>query len=319
MPANLGGSRKTALITGANGGLGFQCASTILGSGKWNVIIAGRPGEKTNQALAQLRKQAPEGAEVLALPADFASLESVRQLSAQLPSLDAIVCNAGTQSFRELQYSQDGFELTFAVNHLAHFLLVQLLMPTLPDTARIVMVASGTHDPDTLDGRFNKPLYETAEALAFPEEYGRKNLSGIRRYSTSKLCNILYAYELARRLQAAGRSIAVNAYDPGATPGTGLTRGYPLALRILFSRPLLTLLQVRNYTVDVSGSAMASLVIDPALESTTGKYFHVTEERRSSRDSYDLAKASDLWQTSLALTGLEPVNCAAETAILPQL
>jgi len=234
----------------------------------------------------------------------------VRDLAARFlvldaPPLHAIVCNAGTQSFRELKYSQDGFEATFAVNHLAHFLLVQLLLPKLQDGARIVVVSSGTHDPDTLDGRFNKPLYETADALAFPEKHGRKELNGIRRYATSKLCNILYAYELACRLQAQGKRISVNAYDPGATPGTGLARDYPLALRVLFSRPLLKLLRVRNYTVEVSGSAMARLVLDPALEGTTGKYFHVHEELRSSKDSYDESKALDLWQTSLALTGLE--------------
>jgi NAD(P)-dependent dehydrogenase (short-subunit alcohol dehydrogenase family) len=156
---------KTALITGANGGLGFQCAKTILRHGGWNVMIAGRPGEKTDQAVESLRRDAPAGSEVRSLPVDFASLESVRELAAQFraldaPPLDAIVCNAGIQSFRELKYSRDGFETTFAVNHLAHFLLVQLLLPQMQAGGRIVLVSSGTHDPDTLDGRFTPPLRE---------------------------------------------------------------------------------------------------------------------------------------------------------------
>jgi NAD(P)-dependent dehydrogenase (short-subunit alcohol dehydrogenase family) len=122
---------QTALITGANGGLGFQCAKTILRNRGWNVVIAGRPGEKTEQAVDSLRRDAAAGSEVRSLPVDFASLESVRELAAQFmalyaPPLQAIVCNAGTQSFRGLKYSEEGFEATFAVNHLAHFLLVQL-------------------------------------------------------------------------------------------------------------------------------------------------------------------------------------------------
>lgn len=305
MNSNFNGDRKTALITGGNGGLGYQCAKTILGDGGWNVLIAGRPGDKTNQAIESLQREAPTGCKVSSLPVDLASLESVRGLAAGIPALDAIVCNAATQSFRELKLSRDGFEITFAVNHLAHFLLVQLLLPKMRDAGRIVMVSSGTHDPDTLDGRFNKPLYRTAQALALPEKHGVSKLNGIRRYSTSKLCNILFAYELARRLQTEKRRIRVNAYDPGATPGTGLTRDYPLALRLLFSRPMLSLLQVRNYTVEVSGSAMARLVLDPALENTSGSYFHVHNPLRSSRDSYDKSMALDLWNTSLALTGLE--------------
>ena len=95
----------------------------------------------------------------------------------------------------------------------------------------------------------------------------------------------------------------VNAYDPGATPGTGLSRDYPLVLRALFSRPLLRLLGLRNYTAEVSGAAMARMVLDPGLEGVTGKYFHVHEELRSSKESYDEEKARDLWETSLMLCG----------------
>lgn len=300
---------KTALITGANGGIGFQCARSILQAGGWRVIIAGRPGAKTDEAVQRLRREEPENGRVSAMPVDFASLASVRELAERVASLDgpplhALVCNAGTQSFRGLVRSRDGFEITFAVNHLAHFLLAQLLLPSFQEPGRIVLVASGTHDPDTIDGRFNKPVYRSAESLAFPEKFGLEQLSGIRRYSTSKLCNILHAYELSRRLRAAGSKIDVNAYDPGATPGTGLTRDYPLALRLLFSRPVLKVLGVRNYSVAETGTAMARLVIDPTLEGTSGKYFHVHDEVRSSKDSYDEAKALDLWKTSLALTAL---------------
>ena len=128
--------QKTVLLTGGNGGIGLQCARYILQSGGWQVVIAARPGEKTANALKTLQQEATGDSRVVTLPVDLASLQSVRDLAAQVarldaPPLHAIVCNAGVETFSKLTYSHDGFEMTFAVNHLAHFLLIQLLLPHL--------------------------------------------------------------------------------------------------------------------------------------------------------------------------------------------
>jgi len=193
-------------------------------------------------------------------------------------------------------------------------LLVNLLLPHMLAPARIVVVSSGTHDPATLDGRFIPPDYRGARALAWPEQGGIPRLSGIRRYATSKLCNIFFAYELARRLQAHAIDteplITANAYDPGATPGTGLVREHSPMVRGLWASPivrrLLQALGMRIYDVHISGRAMARLVLDPQLAHRTGKYFHVMEETPSSQESYDRAKAAELWETSADLVKLAP-------------
>lgn len=301
---------KSVIITGGNAGLGFECAKTIAQDGKWHVIIASRDMSKAASAVRDL-KAASGNLSIEALPLDLASLASVRAFAANildrddLPPLGALVCNAGVQVVGELSRTVDGFETTFAVNHLGHFLLVNLLLGHLAAPARIVVVSSGTHDPTTIEGRFNPPGYESALALARPEE-ARGALSNIRRYSTSKLCNLLFAYELNRRLRANGHAdITVNAFDPGAVPGTGLTRDYSPLLRLVLTwPPLLRLAGVRVESVITSGANMARLVLDPELEGVSGKYFRGTKEVASSKASYETRPAVDLWETSAELVAL---------------
>ncbi len=181
------------------------------------------------------------------MPLDLASLASVRAFAREvaarnLPPLHAVVCNAGLQVVSGTTYTQDGFETTFGVNCLGHFLLVNLLLRQLVTPARIVFVSSDAHDPESSKTFMSRmigtmpPRYRDARALAWPEQYPdaeERNESpkvvGMRRYSTSKLCDIFYAYELSRRLQSQGYStpehpITVNAFNPGPTPGTRLSR-----------------------------------------------------------------------------------------------
>jgi NAD(P)-dependent dehydrogenase (short-subunit alcohol dehydrogenase family) len=182
---------------------------------------------------------------------------------------------------------------------------VQGLLDKLAHPARIVVVSSGTHDPSKHTG-MPDPRYTSAADLAQPRadqpaDHGR------RRYTTSKLCNVLTAYELARRLadERPGGAITVNAFDPGLMPGTGLARDYRgvRAFAWKYVLPALTAVPGLNvHTPGRSAAALARLVLDPGLRRTTGRYFSGGRDVRSSRDSYDRDKARDLWDTSVELT-----------------
>ena len=243
---------------------------------------------------------------VESLPLDLSSLASVRAFAAAvaargLPPLGAVVCNAGLVTPKGVRYTPDGFETMFAVNHLGHFLLANLLVPRLAPPARVVFVGSGVHDPKgSYVARLSAPALAPAESLARPDQDGAA-MSPMRRYATSKLCNYLCAYELDRRLKArpggaGGGMITVNVFNPGACTDSGLGRevGW-LQRRLLASRTLLRLLGVRVSTAAESGADLARLVTDPSLAGVSGRYFDGPDEARSSDESYDLAKAKALW------------------------
>jgi NAD(P)-dependent dehydrogenase (short-subunit alcohol dehydrogenase family) len=240
------------------------------------------------------------------MPMDLASLVSVRAFTddfraAGLPPLHAIVCNAGLQVVSGTEWTDDGIEMTFGVNHLGHFALVQGLLGELVRPARILVVSSGTHDPTKFTG-MPDPRYTSAAELARPDESAPAD--GRRRYTTSKLCNLLYAYELDRRL---GDGVTVNAFDPGLMPGSGLARDYSslgrLAWRYLF--PALRVLPGVRST-RTSGRYLAALVTDARFDGVSGQYFAGPRPIKSSADSYDRDKARDLWATSEALLSHAP-------------
>lgn len=306
----------TVLITGGTGSLGFEAAKAIAGAGRGLIpLITGRGQAAVGRAAIELT--AATGSTVRGMPLDLASLDDVRRFvedltsavsSGSLPPLRAVVCNAGIQSVAGTRLTADGFEQTFGVNHLAHFLLVRELLPHLVAPARIVFVASGTHDPAQRTG-MPDPVYTSARRLAVPDgaEPGGTNTLGRRRYTTSKLCNVLTTYELARRIESErpGESITVNAFDPGLMPGTGLARDYGRVQAFVWNRvmPALTVLPGLNiHTPRRSGAALARLVLDDDLRGTTGRYFEGRKEIRSSKESYDRARQLDLWQTSVELT-----------------
>lgn len=320
---------KTVVVTGGNAGLGYECARAIAAPGRgWHVVLAVRSPEKGERAAQRLSEEAGDpNVEVARL--DLSSLESVRSFAEQLtsredlPPLRAVVCNAGLQVVSGTSYTKDGFEKTFGVNHLGHFLLVALLLKRLAAPARIVFVSSGTHDPKRRTG-MPAPRYRGAEALAHPEKHPdpieigeTPGKVGRRRYTTSKLCNVLCTYELDRRLRREGLStaetpITVNAFDPGAVPGTGLARDHAPLARFVWDQglaslvPVLRRLGVPFGTAESSGRALARMVTDPALEGASGKYFEIGREARSSEESYDREKARELWDASAELVGLDP-------------
>ena len=312
----------TALITGGHSGIGFACARHLATHYRWNLILAGRSPDRMNEAAEALRREA--GATVTKLALDTSSLASVRAAAArclamladgELTSLDALLCNAGGRFDGPVTYSEDGHEVTFASNCLGHFLLTCLLSGHVAPAGRIIFTASGTHDPDTMDGKLVGAVVEPdAVMLANVGKDGSKPLSAGKRYSTSKLCNILNAYELDRRLRAAGSSVASLAFDPGSTPGTGFLRTMPKPVQWLsttrFTEWLSRRMGVTVGSLEFSGASLARLAADPDYAGGSGKYFQSNDgklsERRSSTLSYDEGKAVKLWKQMASLTHLRP-------------
>ncbi len=307
--------RGTVLVTGGNSGIGLECARRLAVEG-WHVVIASRNREASAEAVRQIARESGNDA-VSAMSLDLGSLESVRGLAREIEAadvpLEALVCNAGLQMFHGPLRSVDGFELTFAVNHLGHFLLTNLLLRRLArhEHARIVIVASGVHDPKRRTG-MPKPRITDTEALATTDG----EFDGRLAYVNSKLCNVWFAYELVRRLEGAGlRRVTVNAFDPGLVPGSGLGRDYPRALRFVWNRILpgvarvLTLVVAGINPAPKAGGALARLVLDPALAGVSGKYFpsHTRwREAPSSDASYDVERARRLWEDSVGMSRLTP-------------
>lgn len=316
-------SKRTVVITGGNSGLGYACAAALLASTdavSWHVILACRNQERGHAAARRLKRTAGTGGRVEAMTLDLASLASVggfadelaaRLKSGEIPTLYGLVCNAGVQSWTSRSFTADGFEATFGVNHLGHFLLVKLLLPLLDSRARIVVVASGVHDPENNWGlpapAWNDPAALSRGELGDAAAPDKPIAHGQRLYTTSKLANIYFTYALARHLPPGATA---NAFDPGLTPGTGLTRDAPAPIRVIATHvlpraiPLLRRIYKTSnvHTVEESGRSMARLVIDPGLAGITGKYYQEQQEVRSSAESYDESRAEELWRTSITLT-----------------
>jgi light-dependent protochlorophyllide reductase len=305
---------RTVLITGGSSGLGLRAAAELARDPTWHVVLPGREQARTAAAAASV------GAEPL--PLDLGSLEQIRAFVSRFrtgdrPPLRALVCNAGVQHVSGEALTSDGYEETFAVNHLGHFLLVALLLDALVVPARVLVVSSDTHDPKRPTG-MPDPRYAAAAELARPggaRAVGDSPvLAGRRRYTTSKLCNVLFTYELERRL--GGRGVTFNAFDPGMMPGTGLARDYPAYQRLAwrFLLPALAISPLNVNTPRRSAKALARLVSDPALEGVSGRYWSGTRAVTSSEESHDPVKAAELWEGSLALVGLERFGAPAGVA-----
>ena len=311
----------TTLITGGHAGLGLEAAACLAGR-RENLVLAGRDLARVNKAASDLRTRF--GVQVTPVQLDLASLDSVRSAAShvrrliaegQVPRLDALLCNAGAQFQGPISYSKEGYEETFATNHLGHFLLVNLLLVTLADDGRVVFTASGTHDPETMDGKMvGKAVEPDALALANDGKNGTKPISGGTRYATSKLCNILFAYELTRRLKRNGSHVESIAFDPGLIPETGLMRTAPAFAARLMQKSLvkwlLRKLGVTMGSLPFSGDALARIAVDPHFANATGHYLQSNNgslvNARSSKTSYDESKAAKLWNDSEVLVHLQP-------------
>lgn len=310
----------TIIITGGHTGLGLECSRQLLAQDPHvHVVWASR---SVGPATAAAEKLSPQG-RVQVLPLDLAALTSVRALATTvqarlaagtLPPLQALVCNAGIQFAEGLHCTADGFEQTFEVNHLGHFLLVERLLPHLNPAGRVVVVSSGTHfDAPRVwtSAMFGMPgpQYLGAEALAqgkVPAGMDPRSVKANQfRYVTSKLCNLMFTYELDRRLRATGSTITANAFDPGLMPGTGLARANNGAALWAWNHvlPVLRLFHGVNAPT-TSGRCLARLAADPALSGRSGGYYEADRLTPSSALSRQPELWTQLWTASEQLTSV---------------
>jgi NAD(P)-dependent dehydrogenase (short-subunit alcohol dehydrogenase family) len=298
---------ETVVITGGNAGLGYQCAKHLAaGDPGHHVVLACRSLARGEAAAEALRAET-DNPNITVMELDLASLASVRAFydtfsHADLPPLRGVVCNAGVSAsgVPGAPRTADGFEAVFAVNHLGHFLLTNLLLTRMGDHGRVVFVTSDLHDPPPFFPV--RVTYTSATAIA------TGGGPGMKAYCTSKLCNLYCAYEMARLLsEQTDRHITVNAFNPGAMSDTGfaaptgnaLVRGATRALGAVMGG-----LIGKQSTSTASGAALARLITDPALATTTGTYFDRGTRAPSSPLSHNRDNARDLWQASTDMTGL---------------
>src|ERR1700677_320496 len=273
----------SVLVTGGTGGIGKATATGLAALGA-RVGITGRDQARTEAAAAGIRAAA--GSPVVdAFAADLSVQAGVRRLAAQVletyPRLDVLVNNAGG-FWAHRHVTADGLEHTFALNHLAPFLLTSLLLDRLTASApaRIVTVSSGAHARARID---------------FDDLQGERSYSGQRAYSQSKLANVMFTYELARRLDGTG--VTATVLHPGVVRtsfGTEDQAAY-LAAVIGVARLFIK-------TPAEGASTPVYLASSPQVEGITGRYFVNRKPKTSSKASYDTAAAARLWQVSADLT-----------------
>ncbi|PIB37375.1 hypothetical protein BFP72_03305 [Reichenbachiella sp. 5M10] len=295
------------IITGATSGIGYECALQMARMAKNEQIIIPARNIKAGKEVIEKIRDKTGHKNLTSLELDLASLQSIREFSEKLSrekelSISILINNAGVQNIGETQYTTDGFEQTFGVNHLGAFALTMQLLPFMKNNGHITFTSSETHDP-ALKTPIEPPIYTSAQELAYPKETTEKpNIVGQRRYSTSKLCNIMTAYELQERLKHT--NIRVNAYDPGLTPGTGLARTYTPVMRFLWKNifPVLTLFKSNIHTPAQAGKNLANLAYSEKYKDLKGIYFSDSKVVKTSVDSYKKDFQKDLWNGSLELT-----------------
>jgi NAD(P)-dependent dehydrogenase (short-subunit alcohol dehydrogenase family) len=265
-------AEATILVTGATDGLGKRVARELAAKGT-TVLLHGRSPERLEATLEEIRSQTSTE-KVGYYLADLSSLAAVRDLAdcilSEYDRLDALVNNAGI-IVQERKESEDGYELTFAVNYLSHFLLTSLLLPLLKDSApaRVVNVASAGQSP--ID--FDDPMLE-------------RGYDAMRAYSQSKLAQIMFTFELTERLSDTG--VSVTALHPASLMDTKMvqdTFGYTMS------------------TVEEGADATVHLAASSELEGVTGRYFDGMREARADGQAYDKEARRKLWELSEELCG----------------
>jgi retinol dehydrogenase-14 len=274
---------RVCLVTGATSGIGKATAHALATKGA-SVVIVGRDPQKGEATVQEIR-EATANEDVQLLRADLSSQDSIRELAdrflAEHDRLHVLVNCAGA-FFRDRRVTIDGLEMTFALNHLAYFLLTTLLLDLLQGSApaRIVNVTSGAHSMGRID---------------FEDLQGERGYQGQTAYNQSKLANVLFTYELARRLEGTG--VTVNCVHPGWVRTDFGRQNQPLAWRLMIA-----LVAPFMRSPERGAETVVYLAADPKVETVMGKYFRDLKPKRSSKHSYDEAVAARLWQVSEELT-----------------
>ncbi|WP_222871093.1 hypothetical protein [Nonomuraea sp. PA05] len=330
---------STIVMTGGTSGFGAVAAGRLARTGGVRLILGSRrsgpfrlAGAGPGSGSGTFRPAGagsgsgtfrPAGAVEL-LPLDLARLTSVRAFAASLrellggTSVDALLLNAGMILPDVTGRTTDGFETTFAVNHLAPYLLARLLLPVLEDKAVVVLTTSGTHDPAT-GASLTPPRHADARLLAHPDRDPGLDLrpakAGEHAYTASKLCAVLTARSLAAGRDGGGRRLSVVAYDPGQVFGTGLAKDLRLPLRAAWAvlgspvlrRPLSRLNPHLNSRTAV-GDALADLALKLAAPPDGHVYAALRHARLTWPDPSEAARgagqARALWDDSARLVGL---------------
>ena len=272
---------RQVLITGATNGIGLAAAEALASKGA-NVAIVGRSASRTKAAEALIRASAAPGAEVSTHLADLASQAAVRKLAADILArygkLDVLVNNAGAMHTTR-QVSADGIELTWAVNHLAPFLLTKLLLDRLKASApsRVITTASDAH---------------LGATIPFDDLNAERSYRGFSRYKETKLANILFTGELARRLK--GSNVTAHSFHPGlVASGFNRNNGLLMDMAMLLLRPI-------SRNVQKGAETLVWLATSPDVPSTTGRYYVDMQSRLPSPQAQDIAAARRLWEISEA-------------------
>jgi NAD(P)-dependent dehydrogenase (short-subunit alcohol dehydrogenase family) len=283
-PSKVDMTGKICLITGGNSGIG---KATALGLAKLSatVVIVSRDKDKGEATLIEIKSKTGNR-NIDALTADLSSLDSVRELAhdfkARYKKLHVLINNAGVFLPKRIP-TVDGLETTFATNHLGHFLLTNLLLDQLKDSApsRIINITSSAHRGTTID---------------FDDLQGEKKYSGYHAYSQSKLANVLFTYQLAKRLNGTG--VTVNCLHPGVVrTGFGKDVTGLMTVLVRIGSPFMM-------SPEKSAKAVIYLATSPELDGVTGKHFSKGKEGKSSTESYDAASAERLWKVSAELANL---------------
>jgi len=300
-------TNKTIVMTGGSSGFGQTTIKKFLQTKDVRIIL----GVRNVRNIA--------GVETIAL--DLNSLAKVHSFAdnviVKLGSnrIDALVLNAGTNSSDIDSRTVDGFETTFAVNHLAHYLLIRLLLPYMAEEASIVITTSGTHDPAEKT-MISPPKHANAFLLAHPEKDTLDNnpqVNAGRAYSSSKLCNILTARFLLSLPVIQANQIKIIAYDPGPTPGTGLVRSNRLVVRFVWK--ILSFTIIRNFiphfnSRKASGEALANIALE-TIQPPRGHFYAALRKGKitwpfPSTLALDDQAMELLWKDSAKLVGLLP-------------
>jgi len=309
---------RVVIVTGASSGLGYQVAKDFCDAGN-DVILACRNEEKALAAIAKIKLTNPEALATY-IHVDLASMESVRKFVDEFhqmnKQLNVLVNNAGVSlnvKDKRMHYSEENFELTMATNHLGHFLLTNLLLDDLKRSAgqgqdtRVVVVTSAEHDCKTNKAAGAQQCLDMDNLFLLKAS----TYSALQAYKNSKTANIMFSYELSRRLTEC--NVKVNAVCPGFIPSTDLLRNATCGQKFVRRCILDGLLKFTRVTRTIrqGAAAICAVASDDKFKELTGKYIKEGEEAASSEESLNEESQKRLWELSACyvhLEGYEPLD-----------